>query len=165
MKRIMLILMLAGLMLAVSCTDLNAQVPQGRFAGVGGVGAAFENCGTLSAFAGFEYALRIDSVTKARTYGRVVGQFTDRYNKQEDEGVGLWLMTDRRFWGGIYLGVGGGYAVQVKEGQNEQAAGLKLEISWAPIDMAALIAGIDHYPDAGEYSKNVNFIYFGINLR
>ncbi len=165
MKRLMLILMLAGLMLAVSCTDLNAQEPQSRFAGVAGVGAAFENCGTLSAFAGFEYALRLDTVTGARTYTRVTGQFTDRYNGQEDEGVSGWLMTDRRFWGGIYLALGGGYSLNVKEGQNEEAVGLKFEILWAPIDQAALIAGIDHYADAGEGGQNVNFIYFGINLR
>lgn len=162
MKKIALFLMLVGLMLAVGCTDLNAQ---DRLAGVGGVGAAFENCGTLSAFAGFEYALRLDTVTGARTYTRVIGQYTDRYNEQEDEGGSAWLMTDRRFWGGIYLALGGGYSLNLKEGQNEEAVGLKFEILWAPIDEAALIIGIDHYPDAGENSTNVNFIYLGINLR
>lgn len=158
MKRITL---LAILILALLPIGIKAQ---DSFIGVAGVGAAFEGGGTLSGFAGFDYVLRLDTATGARTYSRVVGQFTDRDNGEEDEGVSIWLMTERKFWGPVYFAIGGGYLRQIKEGPDEQAAGLKFEISWAPIEQAALIVGIDHYPDAGEYSKNVNFIYFGINL-
>lgn len=161
MKKLMLILILAVAMIAVYPTDGNAQ---DRLAGVGGVGAAFENCGTLSGFVGFDYALRLDTLTGARTFTRIVGQYTDRYNNQEDEGVAIWLMTERKFVWSIYFALGGGYSRVIKEGLDEEAAGLKFEISWAPIDQAALIVGIDHYPDAGENSKNVNFIYLGVNL-
>lgn len=137
---------------------------QPRVMGVVGAGASFGNVGTLSIFFGGDIDIYTDTARGFTSYTRIVGQFTDHYKGQEDEGVAIWQMIERDFTNWLYLGIGGGLTYVFKEGSNEQAAGIKLEAGWTPIDGAALIIGIDYLPDAGTDGEDIKFIYAGVNL-
>jgi hypothetical protein len=131
---------------------------------VAGAGASFEDCGTFAMFIGGDVNLYTDTAKGVAVFTRATYQFDDRDEGKEKQGISAFLMMKRDFTSWLYGAVGGGLAYNFKSGDDQQAAGVKIELGTAPWGTVAFILGIEYQPDAGENAEDVKFIYGGINL-
>lgn len=159
MKKITL---LAILILALLPISIKAQA---QVMGVAGAGASFEDGGTFSMFVGGDIPLYTDTARGIKIYTRAGFQFIDRHDtEKEDQGIILWQMTQRSLTSWLSVAIGGGLAYNIKEGDDEQSSGVKIEFTIIPLKQAGLIIGFDYLPDAGLNGQDVKFLYAGINL-
>ncbi len=159
------ILLTAAVLLAALVFGYGDAYGQVKVMGVTGFGASFEDGGTFGMFIGGDIPIYTDTARGFKSYTRTVMQFSDRDSElKEDQGIAFWQMAQRRLFSWATVAVGGGMTYNIKEGDDEQASGVKIELAIAPINAAAIIIGFDYLPDAGLCGQDVKFIYGGVNL-
>lgn len=160
MKRAMLIF--ATMVLAL-CLYQPAEC-QGQMFGAVGAGMAFEEEGAFAAFGAFDIPLYTDTLRNFSVFSRTGYQFDRRNDDDENQQIFVWQMVKRNPTNWLYVAIGGGLTYEIKEGADNQAAGIKLEFGLMPLPGFAFIIGADYLPDASEDAKDIQFVYCGINL-
>ena len=159
------ILITASVLLAGLIIGPGNAYGQVQIMGVTGFGASWENGSTFSAFIGGDIPVYTDTVRGFTAFTRAAFQYSDRDSElKEDQGLVFWSMVKRQLFPWATVAVGGGMTYNIKDGDDEQSAGTKIEFAFAPISQAAIIVGFDYLPDAGLNGQDVKYLYGGINL-